>query len=434
MNVLKLRDFRLLWIGEAISGLGDQFAFIALPWLALVLTGSGLALGSVLALMAVPRAALMVVGGAYVDRLSPRRVMLLSNVVRLVAVTALGVAVVGGATQLWMLYAFALVFGIADAFFFPAVTAVVPALVPGEQLGPANAIVQGTGQLTVFVGPALAGILIAVFGSAAAGQPSTEGIGIALLLDALSFVVSIVTLWLIRGGAARTADAAASIVAQIREGISFVWNWPSMRLIVLLSMAANLLIVGPFEVGIPALAYNRLPEGAAGFGLMASAFGLGSLIGLGGAAALPKPRPGIFAAVALGAISISGLLLALMSLVQSTLPALVICLFIGVGLGFSNLMTITWIQRRIPSALMGRVMSLMMLGSLGLVPVSMLIAGILVQLNLSALLVGGGLGMAVLCLGSLLNVHIRRMGYEPVVDEAQPELPASPAAPVALGG
>src|SRR3954454_14238620 len=167
MKAFKLRDFRLLWIGEAISGLGDQFATIALPWLALVLTGSGLALGSVLALMAVPRAALMVVGGAYVDRLSPRRVMLVSNAVRFVAVALLGVVTLSGAAQLWMLYAFALVFGIADAFFFPAVTAIVPAVAPGEQLAQANAIVQGTGQLTVFVGPALAGVLIVVFGTAA---------------------------------------------------------------------------------------------------------------------------------------------------------------------------------------------------------------------------------------------------------------------------
>src|SRR6188474_3300245 len=109
-NPFAVRDFRLLWIGEAVSSIGDQFALIALPWLALVLTGSALALGSVLALMAIPRAALMIVGGAYVDRLSPRRVMLLSNAVRLVAITALGVVVVSGGAQLWMLYAFALVF------------------------------------------------------------------------------------------------------------------------------------------------------------------------------------------------------------------------------------------------------------------------------------------------------------------------------------
>ena len=190
-----------------------------------------------------------------------------------------------------------------------------------------------------------------------------------------------------------------------------------MRLIVVLSMAGNLLIVGPFEVGIPALAYTRLPEGAAAFGLMASAFGLGSLVGLGAAAGLPKPRPGLFAAVALGSISISGLLLAAMSLVYATPPALIICLFIGVGLGFSNLLTLTWVQRRVPGTLMGRVMSLMMLGSLGLVPVSIFLAGIVVQVNLSGLLIFGGIGMMVLCLGSLASVHIRRMGYEPEIDD-----------------
>src|SRR3954470_8958592 len=128
MQVLRLRNFRLLWTGEAVSSLGDQFALIALPWLALVLTGSALALGSVLALMAVPRAALMVVGGAYTDRLSPRRVMLLSNAVRFAAVGLLGATVVAGVAQLWMLYVFALAFGIADAFFFPAVAAIVPAV------------------------------------------------------------------------------------------------------------------------------------------------------------------------------------------------------------------------------------------------------------------------------------------------------------------
>jgi hypothetical protein len=421
MKVLRQRNFRLLWIGEAISGLGDQFALIALPWLALVITGSGFALGTVLALMAVPRAALMVVGGAFVDRLSPRRVMLISNAVRFVAVTLLGLAVVSGAAQLWMLYAFALVFGIADAFFYPAVTAIVPAVAPGEQLGQANAIVQGTAQLTVFVGPAVAGVLIAVFGSSAAGQPSIEGIGIALLLDAASFVVSVFTLWLIRGAAAQASAVAGSIVSQIREGVTFVWNWPSMRLIVLLSLTINLLIVGPFEVGIPALAYTRLAEGAAAFGLMASAFGLGSLIGLGLAAALPKPRPGLLALALLGSISISGLLLALLSVVYTTPVAMLICLFIGIGLGFSNLLSITWIQRRIPATLMGRVMSLMMVGSLGLVPVSTFLAGIVVQVNLAGLLVVGGVGMAVLSMGSLLSTRIRNMGYEPVVEDQQPD-------------
>ena len=122
---------------------------IALPWLALLLTGSALALGTVLAVMAIPRAVFMLVGGAYVDRLSPRRVMLISNAVRFVAVTLLGVIVLAGAAQLWMLYVFALVFGVADAFFYPAQTAIMPELVEGDQLQQANGITQGTTQFTV---------------------------------------------------------------------------------------------------------------------------------------------------------------------------------------------------------------------------------------------------------------------------------------------
>jgi MFS family permease len=404
-------------MGEAISSLGDQFAAIALPWLALVLTGSGVVLGSVLALMAIPRAALMIVGGAYVDRLSPRRVMIVSNAVRFGVIGLLGVVVLSGSAQLWMLYAFALIFGIADAFFYPAVSAVVPALVPGEQLGQANAIVQGTAQLALFVGPALAGVLIALFGSSA-DSPSTEGIGLALVFDALTFLASIVTLWLIRGGAAKAAEATESIIGQIREGVAFVWNWPSMRLIVVMSMAANFLIVGPFEVGLPAIAYDRLPEKAVALGLMASGFGLGSLLGLLGAAS-SKPRPAWFFLFALLPVVGAGVLTAAMAFVYATLPALIVALLIGVCLGFGNLLALTWVQRRVPSALMGRVMSLLMIGSTGLVPVSMLVAGFVVEVNLSGLFIVGGLGMAVLALLALAAPSIRHMGLEPVVDEHQ---------------
>ena len=152
---------------------------------------------------------------------------------------------------------------------------------------------------------------------------------------------------------------------------------------------------------------------------MASAFGFGSILGLAAAAALPKPSPGLFSAFALGTIAIGGVLTALLGAVYSTLPALGIALGIGITLGYSNLLMITWVQRRVPGSLMGRVMSLMMLGSLGLVPVSMLVAGLFVQTNLSALFAFGGMGMAVLAVGSLASRNIRNMGREPVVDEGQ---------------
>ncbi|HEY7024573.1 MAG TPA: hypothetical protein VH371_06420, partial [Candidatus Limnocylindrales bacterium] len=99
-------------------------------------------------------------------------------------------------------------------------------------------------------------------------------------------------------------------------------------------------------------------------------------------------------------------------------------------LGFSNLLTITWIQRRIPGELMGRVMSVLMLGSLGLVPVSTLIAGFVVTVNLPALLIVGGVGMSLLCLASLLTRPIRNMGLEPVLADHE-SAPDSTSLPVA---
>ena len=412
-NPFAVRDFRLLWVGEAVSSLGDQFALIALPWLALVMTGSGLALGGVLALMAVPRALLMLIGGVSVDRLSPRRVMIGSNAVRLVAVTALGIVVLAGLAELWMLYAFALVFGVADAFFFPAQTSIVPDLVEPGQLQRANGIVQGTAQATVLVGPALAGVIIAALGSESSDP---TGIGAALLLDGLTFVVSMGTLWLIRARG-RVAAAQTSIVESIREGVRFVWGKASMRAVIAISLSANLFIVGPFEVGLPFFAYMRLPEGAAAFGVLLAAFGGGSLIGLAAGAMLPAPRPERLGTVVIVSVSLAGVGLAGLAAVHSTVLGAAMTAASGMALGYGNLLGLTWIQSRIPPELMGRVMSLMILGSMGTVPISMLIAGAAVQANLDATLIVAGAGMALISLASLLSAAVRNLGLEPTYEE-----------------
>jgi MFS family permease len=408
-NPFAIRDFRLLWLGEAISGLGDQFVFIALPWLALVMTGSGLALGGVLAVMAIPRALLMVIGGVSVDRHSPRRVMIGSNAVRLVAVALLGVVVLAGRAELWMLYAFALVFGVADAFFFPAQTSIVPELVEPEQLQRANGIVQGTAQATVLVGPAVAGLLIASLGSEGA---DARGIAVALLLDAITFVVSMMTLWLIHARQRQASDGS-SIVESIREGVRFVWGKASMRAVIAVSLSANLLIVGPIEVGLPYFAYTRLPEGAAAFGAMLAAFGGGSLIGLVAGAMLPTPNPARLGGAIMVTLAFAGVALAALAPVHSTLVAVAATGASGIALGYGNLLGLTWIQSRIPPELMGRVMSLMMLGSMGAIPISMLLAGAAVQISLDATLLVAGVGMAVISLAALLSPAVRNLGLEP---------------------
>jgi hypothetical protein len=181
----------------------------------------------------------------------------------------------------------------------------------------------------------------------------------------------------------------------------------------LLSMAANLLIVGPLDVGLPIVAYNRLPEGAAAFGLILSAFGGGSLLGMAGATLLPPLPKAHFGSILLILFSLSGVCLALLALIGSTPVALVDAAIAGIVLGYTNILYITWIQLRIPRNLMGRVMSLLMFGSMALIPVSMALSGAFVQISLNGVLVGGGLGMALLALVGLLSRSVRKMGLEP---------------------
>ena len=110
------RNFILLWIGEAISLLGDQFYMIALPWLTLQLTGDPFAIGLVLAVAGIPRALFMLIGGSITDRFSPRMVMFASNILRMLLVHVLALVVFTGMIQVWMLYIFALLFGLMMPF------------------------------------------------------------------------------------------------------------------------------------------------------------------------------------------------------------------------------------------------------------------------------------------------------------------------------
>jgi MFS family permease len=416
VNPLRRRDFRLLWSGQAVSSLGDQFALVALPWLALVLTGSALALGTVLALMAIPRAALMLFGGVYVDRLSPRRVMILSNSVRLVTVAVLGLLVMAGSVTMPMLYVFAVIFGVADAFFYPAQQAIIPAVVGPDEIPAANALSQVTTQLTVLVGPAAAGMLVAVLGTTGA-QPSLAGIGAALLVDALSFVVSLVTLALIHGGSSGTGGGEAVLDA-LKAGLQFVWRWPSLRFVVLFAMGVNLLIVGPLTVGLPMIAYTRLPEGAAAYGTLMSAMGGGALLGMVAVAALPRPRPAYLGTFVLAIMAVMGIGLAALSAVSSTAVAVVLTAIVGFGMGYGNLTFITWAQQRVPKALMGRVFGVILLGSVALVPVSQVIAGAVVTVSLSGMLLVAGGAMTLVTLACAAAPPVRAMGLEPVVADA----------------
>jgi MFS family permease len=389
-KVLSLRDFRLFFVGVSTSLLGDQFALIATPWLVLQLTSDPLALGLVLALEGVPRALFMLFGGAVTDRFSPRIVMLVADIARLVLAALMAVAVLSGIVEMWMLYAFGLGFGLVAGFAVPAGNSMVPMLVDERDLQAGNSVVMGVGQLVGFIGPVVAGMLIGNYAE------SLVGVGLAFGIDAFTFALSAVTLLLMRGGGllpSPTEPAAPEpIWAAMLEGLQLVWNDQALRLIVLVIAALNFLFVGPILVGVPVVADQRLAEGAVAFGLLMSGFAGGNLGGFLLAGALPRPTGKVMRQILLTLLAVFGAAMGMVGFITITWVDVGLMLLLGLGNGYMTIMLFTWIQTRTPRTMLGRMMSVVTLASAGLVPISQAIAGTLGAWNLTVLFVlAGGL-------------------------------------------
>lgn len=393
LKVLSLRDFRLLFVGVSTSLLGDQFALIATPWLVLQLTGDPLALGIVLALEGIPRALFMLFGGAITDRFSPRIIMLASDIVRCVLTVLMVGVVFTGVVKMWMLYTFGLGFGLVAGFAVPAGNSIVPMLVKEKDLQAGNSIIMGVGQLVGFVGPVVAGILIGKFAE------SFFGIGLAFGIDAITFAVSAITLWLMRGGgklpSATDASEEESIWAAIATGLKHVWDDKPLRLIFLVIAAINFLFVGPILVGVPVLADQRLAEGAVAFGLLMSGFAGGNLGGFLLAGALRKPTGQTMRLLLIALLAAFGIAMGIMGFSNVTWVDFGLMVLLGLGNGYITIILFTWIQTHTPKTMMGRMMSLLMLSSAGLVPVSQAISGAVGAWNLIVLFVAAG-GLIVL--------------------------------------
>lgn len=366
LRPLRVRDFRLLFGGESISVLGDQFHFVALAWLTLQLTGSGLALGSVLMVAAIPRAVFMLLGGALSDRWSPRSLMLYSNAIRAVLVGILAALVVSGNAALWQLFVVAGIFGVVDALFYPAISAILPMLVDDADLPPANALIQGSQQLAGLIGPVLAGVVVALVNT-----------GPAFVVDAVSFAVATVALVFIVGGRRpareqEAADAGAgSVFASIRAGFGYVRRDPALRSLILLTAATNFAFNGPLLVGIPFMADHTLGGGSATFGILLSAYGGGAVVGALGAGR----RVARLGTLILGIAFAMGMALALLGVAPNVTVAFGLLVAIGLGAGFLNVHIFSWLQSRTAEAMRGRVMSIVLLGSFGLSPVSYALSG-----------------------------------------------------------
>jgi predicted MFS family arabinose efflux permease len=385
IGALANRNFRLLWLGESVSLLGDQFYFVALPWLVFQITSSSLAFGTVLMVAGIPRALLMLVGGAATDRFSPRMVMLISNLLRLVITLILIGIVTGQTIQLWMLYGIAFCFGVVDAFFYPAYRAMIPVIMDEDQLQASNSLMLSTSQLVNIGGPGIAGMLV-----------QAVGVALAFVFDAFTFLFTSIMLLLMRPTPVTPAvphleveQTRAGILAAIREMLSFVRHHPALRTIILVIASVNFLFTGPLIVGSAALARVRFTEGAAAYGALLSAFGVGMLMGTLAAGVIRSRQTGL---ISLMLLAVQGLLLVAVGFTSTLVLACLLLVFVGITAGFGNVFVITLSQKLVTKDMMGRFMSLMVLAEVGLTPMSNALAGVLADWNVTALFfLAGGL-------------------------------------------
>lgn len=378
LDALRNREFRLLWSGQAVSTIGNQMYPIALAVLVIQRGMGAGGLGLILATQGVAIGIGTLLSGSVGDRWRRTTVMIGSDVLRFAGVLPL--AVVGRAIPVGALLAVVFVTGCGEGLFQPAYNAVVPRLVPESLLLPANSLNGLSVQTAVLVGPALAGVLA-----------SFTSVTVVFWIDIATFAASFGTLVLVRelglavaetqpavaeidaGGPGQARGALRRAVADFAEGVRTVRERSWIGAVILLATLIMTLTTAPAYVLLPIEAHLRL-GGPAAFGAATAAVGLGAIVGSLAAGKIRTARPGIVALTGLFLLSTSWAALA-------TLPLAGVIVFWalgGMGVAVFNVLWMTALQRDVPDHLLGRVISLDMLGSMALMPVGFAITGPLV--------------------------------------------------------
>ncbi len=264
IEALGHRDFRLFWIGLVVSGIGSQFTTVAMAWQIYELTGSALQLGLIGLARAVPTIALLLFGGLLADAVNRKKLIMLAELGQLGVAAALAACSLLGMVSPALLYAVSAALALFSALESPARSAVIPNLVPREQLTNALALNSSVRQLATVIGPSLAGLMIAATGPAQ-----------CYLVEAGTRLVGVLTLALMHPVAQVVVGRRAMSLTSLREGIAFVWTHPVMLWLMALDLVQN--CFGSARTLLPVYAKDILFVGPEGLGLLYSASAIGAL-------------------------------------------------------------------------------------------------------------------------------------------------------------
>ncbi len=389
------RDFQLLWSGQAISVLGSRISLIAYPMLVLAITESPAAAGAVGFVGSLPYILFQLPAGAVMDRIDRRLLMIVCDVIRLLALGSLPLALSLGHLPLAQVAIVAFVEGTAFVVFRLGEVAAVRLTVQPEQY--ASALSQNEGRIRAanLLGPLLGGIMFQL------------GRGAPFLVDALSYLVSLVTLLLIRTPFSEPRDAPAeqNVLAEIGEGMAWLWRERFILVTVLVAAASNLFFQALVLALIVLTRDRGTPPGL--IGAVLAGLGVGGVLGsLSGAWIQRHFRP---TTVVIGTVWVWAALTPFVTVV----PGLVSLAVLLAGMAFVgaawNVALNTYYYRIVPDRLIARVSSVGSLAAFGALPLGSLIAGLLLQLRgpvMTCFVLAAG--MLLLALVATLSPSVRR--------------------------
>jgi MFS family permease len=408
LDVLRTREFRLLFSGQAVSVLGDRMATVALAFAVLEIGGSASEVGLVLAAGAFPLVVTVLAGGVVADRASRRAVMVVADLVRVVSQGVLAALLIAGVAEVWMLALLAGVTGAATGFFGPASTGLLPEVVLVEQLQPANGLRASAVSTGETLGPVVGGVLVAAAGA-----------GWAIAIDAGTFAVSASCLAMLRVPA-RVASQGRSFVADLRGGwVAFRsrrWVWTFV-----LYFAIVNLLWGAWSALGPIVSERDL-GGPAAWGTILAAMGVGALAGSLIAANVKPGRPLLLAALADGLFALPLAFLA----AAPPVPLIAFgALLSGAGMALAISLWESTLQRHIPDESLSRVSSYDWFGSLAFYPLGLAVWGpVATVIGISASL-WLAFGLAVVL--TLMLISVPDIRHLPAAAPPAPPSPASPA-------
>jgi MFS family permease len=393
LSPLAERNFRFLWIGQAVSAVGDSVTLIALAFATLSVSPSAGSLGLVLALATVARVVALPIGGVWSDRLPRQLVMLTSDGVRALVQAVIAILLITGHAQLWHIVVLAMVYSFAAGFFMPASGALIPQTVSVQRLQQANALMGLSRSVTQVAGPAIGGLLVAAIGP-----------GWVFAIDAATFVVSAISLVLMRVPRVE-GKGQSNFWTELADGLRAVttrrWYLLNLGAHALWNFAfASFLVLGPIVA-------KRSLGGAPAWGLISASLGAGAI--LGGLIALrviPR-RPLLVANLALVPAAFQLLALAVP---LPTAAIMAFCVIGWIGLTYLNEVWFATVPQLIPAEVLARATSFDWLLSIIAMPIGFAVSGpVADRIGIQSTLVAAAVIMAVPCILIVLVPGVRNV-------------------------